>query len=75
MSKFTELVEAELEHARAKHIPFPTLQHAEGVIREEFEEFWDEVKAQNPSKAKLLAELVSTAASCQRAAEDLGLLE
>lgn len=75
MDKWTELVEKELAYARDKHAPFPTLHHAYGVIQEEFDEWWDEVKLQNPSKAKLLSELVSVAASCQRAAEDLKLME
>lgn len=65
----------ELAYARDKHGPIRTLHDAYGVIQEEFDEWFDEVKKQNPGRARLLAELVSVAAMCQRAAEDLHLIE
>lgn len=35
----------ELMHAISKHPKFPTCHHGESVIREEYEELWDEIKA------------------------------
>jgi hypothetical protein len=42
---------------------------AYGVIREEFEEWWDEVKGDSALRA--VHELAQLAAMCQRAAEDV----
>lgn len=76
MSKFTELVEAELSRARAKHNGAIHGPHeAYAVIYEELDEFWDEVRAQKHNGAAMLKELVQTAAMCARAAEDCGLVE
>jgi hypothetical protein len=76
MSQFTELVEAELSRARAKHAPEMNNAHeAYAVIFEELDEFWDEVRAQKHDPAKMLKELVQTAAMCARAAEDLKFME
>lgn len=76
MSEFSELCAFELMEARLK---FPAGFHsgheAYGVILEELDEFWDEVKRQHPNPVLLLKELIQVAAMCERAAEDLGLLE
>ena len=76
VSKFTDLVEAELLKARAK---FPTGMHGPhesyAVILEELDEFWDEVRSQNHYPGKMLKELVQVAAMCARAAEDCGFVE
>lgn len=74
MSKFEELVAAELARARELHEDSPSLMHAAGIIREEFEEMWDYVKQDAP-EATVLREMVSLAAACQRAAEDLGFVD
>lgn len=74
--RFLDLVEEELAKARAKHRnPIHTPHEAYGCIGEEFDEFWDEVKAQKHNKAAMLKELIQTAAMCCRAAEDLNLIE
>lgn len=71
---FPGLVKAELERARRKHPePQRNLHEAYGVLLEEVDEFWDEVKKQNNNRAATLAELVQVAAMCQRTAEDLNL--
>ena len=74
MSEFSKMMEAELVKARAK---FPAGMHggheAYGVIYEELCEFFEEVREQEPNPARLLKELIQTAAMCARAAEDLGL--
>ena len=84
MSKFAELVAKELENARSKHPGGMHSAHeAYGVILEEIDEFWELVKTDAITKNTLyyegsrqtLSELVQIAAMCQRAAEDLNLLE
>lgn len=76
MSEFSEMVELELMEARLK---FPAGFHsgheAYGVILEELDEFWDEVKRQRPNPVLLLKELIQIAAMCERTAEDLGLMK
>lgn len=75
MSEFTKLIEIELTKARAKHngaIHGPHEGYA--VILEELDEFWDEVRAQKHDPAKMLKELVQTAAMCARTAEDCGFI-
>ncbi len=67
-------VDAELERAMRLHKePIHSYHEAEGVIREEFEEFWDEAKLKKPDPEKAYEELVQTAAMCCRAILDLGL--
>ena len=71
---FLELVEFELSKARAGHGPMTTQHEAYAVIKEELDEFWDEVKAKKFNREEALGELVQIAAMAQRAAEDLGLV-
>lgn len=64
----------ELERAREKHTaPITSVHAAYGIIKEELEEFWDEVKRQERNRAKMAEELIQVAAMCQRAFEELGL--
>lgn len=72
---FSSLQKIELEKARIKHSNMPTLHHAVAVIQEEFEEFKEEVFKQKPDFSNMRKELIQLAAMCQRAAEDLKLLE
>lgn len=81
MKAFAYAVEQELASARAKYpSPMPTAHDAHGKIREECDEFWDEVKKKEAvldtpeGRAKMLNELVQIGAMAQRAAEDLGLI-
>jgi hypothetical protein len=75
MSDFTDLVELELAAARTKFFALHSGHEAFGVIYEELDEFWDEVKRQDRDPDAMLKELVQTAAMCARAAEDLGLIK
>jgi hypothetical protein len=75
MSEFTKKVESELAKARTKHPGNIHNPHeAFGVIYEELDEFWDEIRAQAHDPDRMLKELVQTAAMCARAAEDLNLV-
>ena len=69
-SPFALMVEHELAKARAKHPPMHSAHEAHSTILEEFEEWWDHVKAESagPDAVK---ELAQVAAMCQRAAEDV----
>ena len=74
---FADAQRYELANARRK---FPALHSAhEGyaVILEELDEFWEQVRTRDAGRdpRKMLAELVQTAAMCQRTAEDLGLTD
>jgi hypothetical protein len=77
MISFASLVERELQFARQKHPePLCNADDAARVISGELSEF---VSAQNRSSdirnLKMLAELVSVAAMCQRAAEDMAIIQ
>ena len=74
---FPTLVASELGRARALFGAQRSAHESYAVILEEVDEFWDLVKMK-PSKrprGAMLEELVQIAATCQRAAEDLGLLD
>jgi hypothetical protein len=73
---FSRLVERELERATSRNGPMRGPHEAYGVIKEEFDEWFDEIKRNAPSEA--LLELVQVAAMVHRAARDvygLSLLE
>ena len=76
MTRFTEMVAAELTKARAKHANQNSLHEGYAVLLEEVDEFWDEVKMQTESRSpdNILKELVQVAAMAQRTAEDCGLI-
>ncbi len=77
-----DAIELELRKATAAHGAMRTRHEAYGVIAEEFDEFFEEVK-KNPAKMTemqnivwknaLRKELIQTAAMCARAIVDLGL--
>lgn len=77
MSAFPTLVHSELIEARDNHQPMNSAHEAWAVILEELEEFKQQVflRRQARDKSAMLRELVQTAAMCQRAAEDLALIE
>lgn len=73
-STFGALVDAELARARSLHpAPLNSLHEGYAVIKEECEEFWEEVRRKDGKRNqdRLLAELVETAAMCRRTAEDV----
>ena len=58
------VVREEYYAAAAQHRPWASTHEGSAVIREEFEEMWDEVKANNPRNAR--AEAVQVAATALR---------
>ena len=77
---FVELVRRELKRSREIHTPINSLHEGAAIIREEYDEFWDEIKkgfckTDDPrDREKMLNELVQVSAMCQSTAEDCGLL-
>jgi hypothetical protein len=75
-------IAAETERAMSLHPSISTAHEGYAVIKEEFEEFWEEVKL-NPSKLsameradrldRMRKELIHTAAMCVRTMLDLAL--
>lgn len=65
----------EISAARSKHKPLNSSHEAFAVIKEELDEFWDEVrkKSAERSRENMKNELVQTAAMCVRAISDLNL--
>lgn len=70
---FLDEVRKEMLRATKEHGRIHTAHEAYGIIKEEFEEFWDEVKKKNPMASSLLEELKQTAAMCLRTVIDLEL--
>jgi hypothetical protein len=63
---------AELEQARAWNPkPFSSPHEGYGVLLEEVDELWDEIKKQQPSCARMRAEAIQVAAMAIRFIEDL----
>ena len=75
ISLLMEEVRSELVEARIRYGPFHTDHEAYGVLLEEVDEFWDEVKKKpgdrNPHKMR--RELVQVAAMACRSILDLSL--
>lgn len=61
----------EVNKARAKHPTMPTHHHAASVLREEYEEYWEHVKADTYFSDDAEKELVQIAASAIRAICDV----
>ena len=70
---FSKDVYRELDRARKKHKKLNSLHEGFGVLLEEIDEFWNEVKKQpkNRNKQRTYHELSQIAAVAQRIAEDL----
>ena len=73
---FWQLVTSELLEARSKHAALNSAHEAWAVILEKLEEFKVETfrRRECRDKSMMFRELIQTAAMCQRAAEDLGLI-
>lgn len=50
--------------SRQRHGNFASLHESYGVMAEEFDEYWDEVKKKNPDKKNTRLELMQIAAMC-----------
>ena len=71
--EFNQLVSEELNKARSKHSGNIHNHHeAYAAIKEELDEYWDEVKKQTSKRDvdNMLKELVQIAAMCRRTAKD-----
>ncbi len=73
---FAKMVEDELIRARGAHKPLSSSHEAFAVIKEELDEFWEQVRLKRADRDRpaMLKELIQIGAMAQRAAEDLGLL-
>ena len=63
------LIRLELERATKKHGPFVSARHGHSAIEEEYDEFWDAIKADDIEHAKV--EAIQTAAMCLRFLMDI----
>ncbi len=66
-------VRDESRTAKHKHPPFQSVHHAYGIILEEVDEYWDEVRKKSSIRdhASMLKELVQIAAMCVRAGTEI----
>jgi len=66
-------VATEVHEASEKHKAYNSVHEAYGVLMEEVEEFWEEVKkkSENRSKDNMRKELLQVAAVCLRTIHDL----
>jgi hypothetical protein len=65
----------ELMKARSKFGPMASTHEAYAVIKEEFDEFWEEMRKKNPDLVNMRMELIQVAAMAIRAAVDCNLME
>ncbi len=72
-ARLLQEVDDELARAMRKHAPMHSLHEAYGVIKEEFEEYWNEVKQQTDARdmRKVRGELIQIAAMALRAIIDV----
>ena len=69
-SRLSEIVD-EVIAAKSKHEDFNSHHEAASVIREEFEEYWEEVRRKDFDIMAARKELIQTAAMCVRALVEL----
>lgn len=72
---FLQEVQEEAERAVAKHGQYNSLHEAFGVLFEEVDEFWEEVRKKRSKRdpLRIRQELVQIAACCLKAAEKFGV--
>lgn len=73
MDRVSTSVLNELHKAITKHKPMHSPHEAYAVIKEELDEFWDEVKQQVHNRSRMYKELLQISAMAQRAIIDLNL--
>ena len=66
--QYSEVVERELLAATAAYGPMNSPHEGYGIIKEEIDEFWDEVKRNNLTDAR--KEIIQVAAMCHRFLQD-----
>ena len=74
---FPQLVAAQLAEVRADRTrpAYTTLHEAYGLLAEEMAELLDEIRRRHQCGVNVRSELVDIAMICQRAAEDLELVD
>jgi NTP pyrophosphatase (non-canonical NTP hydrolase) len=74
---FAKLMDEETGRVRARKLPIKTWHEGYGLLAEEVDEFFDEVKKKTDMRDRknALKELVQVAALCQRIAIDLSLVD
>lgn len=75
IAEICRTVADEVWRASIQHKPMSSAHEAYSVIKEELDEFWDEVKKKSEERTRdaLREELIQTSAMCVRAIHDLGL--
>lgn len=75
-AEFMRLVLEESSSAARAHDPYHSAHEAYGVLLEEVDEFWEEVrkKREQRDKCRMLTELVQIASVCMRTAQILGCM-
>ena len=76
MRTFPERVEAELRRARTMFPKFNSAHEGAAIIREEYEELWDEIKKTKGAltaqqRDRMAGEVTQLGAMCQRFYEDV----
>jgi hypothetical protein len=61
---------AEAKRGKDLHGPMHSPHEGHSVLREEFEELWEEVRKRHPDKAKMRAEAIQVAAMAIRFVQD-----
>ena len=65
----------ELEKAEGKHAPLHSFQEAYAVLKEEVDEYWDEVKKRTHDRERICQELIQVAAMACRTLLDLDVVK
>ena len=73
MNNIYNQIQAELDSSNEKWPPFKSTHEAYAVIKEEFEEFWDEVKKKNPDTENMRKELIQVCAMCVKTIQNFNL--
>lgn len=71
MKHFTDLVAYESLRAHQVHGPIHSLHEGYGLLIEEVDELFEEIRCKNPDRSKLATELVQIASICHRIHDDL----
>lgn len=66
-------IQKELDDANTKFQPFKSTHEAYAVIKEEFEEYWEEVKKKNPDLKNMKKELIQVCAMCVKTIQNFNL--
>lgn len=71
LDRIVALVRNEVHLAAEQHAPYNSMHEGYAVIKEEFDELWDEIKVKDRDRAKILKECIQVAATAMRFMHDL----